>query len=79
VLLYGLTTFGFFVSYLTEDHTTVTDAIGNSWQTADIYETSALVTVYGMLFIALLAVLRIAQHATTRTPTPLAETTKAKA
>jgi putative membrane protein len=79
VLLYGLTTFGFFVSYFTEDHNAVTDAVGNTWQTADIYETSALVTVYGMLFFALLAVLRIAQqHIASQSPIPAVEATTSK-
>jgi putative membrane protein len=79
VLLYGLTTFGFFVSYFTEDHNAVTDAVGNTWQTADIYETSALVTVYGMLFFALLAVLRIAQqHIASQSPIPAVEATTPK-
>jgi hypothetical protein len=35
------------------------------WRTADIYETSALLTVYGMFFLALLALLRIAQRRAT--------------
>jgi uncharacterized membrane protein len=65
VLLYGFTTVSFFADYFTADHKTVTDAIGNSWQTADIYETSALVTVYGMCLLALIAFLRIAQQHTT--------------
>jgi len=64
VLLYGLTTVSFFVDLFTGDQETVTDAVGATWQTADIYETSALVTVYGMFFIALLALLRIAQRHT---------------
>jgi putative membrane protein len=79
VLLYALTTFGFFVSYFTEDHTTVTDAVGNKWQTADIYETAALVTIYGMLFFALLAGLRLAQqHLATQSPSPAVEATTPK-
>ena len=63
-ILYGLTAVGFFFDYSRNDHTQVTDALGNVWRTADIYETSALVTVYGMFFVALLAVLRIAQQHT---------------
>jgi len=65
VLLYAATTLSYFVTYFTGDHTTVTDATGRTWQTADLYETSVLLAVYGMVFIALLALLRIAQrHAT---------------
>ena len=74
-VLYLLTTASFFIAYFTEAHTTVTDAVGNKWQTADIYETSALVTVYGMVFIGLLALLRIAQlHTTTPSISPAAKT-----
>ncbi len=62
VLLYGLTGLGFVVAYFTEEHTKVTDATGAVWNTADIYETSALATVYGMFFFALVALLRIAQR-----------------
>jgi putative membrane protein len=76
VLLYGFTTVSFFADYFTADHKTVTDAIGNSWQTADIYETSTLVTVYGMCFIALIAILRIAQQHTTSAPTAAAIASK---
>jgi putative membrane protein len=65
VLLYAATTFSFFAKCFTGERTTVTDATGATWHTADIYETSVLVTVYGMLFIALLALLRIAQRHTT--------------
>ena len=67
VLLYAATTIWFFVRFFTGERTTVTDAAGVSWRTGDIYETSVLVTMYGMLFIALLALLRIALQ---RTVTP---------
>jgi uncharacterized membrane protein len=77
VLLYGLTTVSFFTTLFTGDHKTVTDAAGHSWQTADIYETSTLVTVYGMFFIAALALLRIAQQRTAApAPTAAAGATK---
>jgi putative membrane protein len=69
VLLYGLTTVSFFVTFFTGDRKDVTDAVGNTWRTADIYETSALVTVYGMFFFTVLALLRIAQQRTAA-PTP---------
>ncbi|MCU1685728.1 MAG: hypothetical protein JWQ81_6467, partial [Amycolatopsis sp.] len=62
VLPYAATTISFFTKFFTGENTTVTDAAGKTWHTADIYETSALLTVYGMLFIALLALLRIAQR-----------------
>jgi putative membrane protein len=65
VLLYAATTISYFAKYFTGEHTTVTDAAGVTWRTADIYETSVLLTVYGMVFIALLALLRIAQRRST--------------
>jgi uncharacterized membrane protein len=64
VLLYGATTVSFFSNFVTGHRRIVVDAVGMTWRTADIYETSALVTVYGMLFIAALAILRIAQQRT---------------
>jgi uncharacterized membrane protein len=64
VLLYGATTISFFANFFTGDRKTVVDAVGRIWRTADIYETSALVAIYGMLFIATLALLRIAQQHT---------------
>ncbi|MDX6350314.1 MAG: hypothetical protein QOF84_5104 [Streptomyces sp.] len=79
VLLYGLTTVPYFTLLFTGDHKTVTDAAGHTWQTADIYETSTLVTVYGMFFIAVLALLRIAQQRTAApAPAPTAAVEAAK-
>jgi putative membrane protein len=65
VLLYAATTLSFITKLFTGEHTTVTDAAGATWHTSDIYETSTLLTVYGMSFLALLALLRIAQRRTT--------------
>jgi putative membrane protein len=65
VLLYAATTVSFFTKFFTGERSTVTDAVGTTWRTGDIYETSVLLTVYGMFFIALLALLRIAQRRTT--------------
>jgi uncharacterized membrane protein len=62
VLLYGATTISFFTKLFTGDRKIVVDAVGMTWRTGDIYETSALVTGYGMFFIAALALLRIAQQ-----------------
>jgi putative membrane protein len=62
VLLYAATTLGYFTVLVSGEHTTVRDATGAVWQTADIYETSALLAIYGMFFLALLSLLRIAQR-----------------
>jgi putative membrane protein len=64
VLLYAATTISYFTNFFTGERITVTDAAGATWNTGDIYETSALFTVYGMFFIALLALVRIAQRRT---------------
>jgi putative membrane protein len=71
VLLYAATTLSSFTALFTGARTVVTDATGMSWRTGNIYETSALVTIYGMLFIAVLALLRIAQETT---PAPASTT-----
>lgn len=65
VLLYAATAISFFPKFFTGERSTVTDAVGATWCTGDIHETSVLLTVYGMFFIALLALLRIAQRRTT--------------
>jgi uncharacterized membrane protein len=62
ILLYAATTVPYFVTLATGDHTTVTDATGATWNTADIYETSALLAIYGMAFLALLALLNLARR-----------------
>jgi putative membrane protein len=65
VLPYAATTISYFTKFFSGERTTVTDAVGVTWRTGDIYETSVLLTVYGMVFISLLALLRIAQRRTT--------------
>jgi putative membrane protein len=62
VILYAATTLTFVNNYLTRERVPVTDPSGTTWHTGDIYESSLLLAVYGMLFFALLATLRIAQR-----------------
>jgi uncharacterized membrane protein len=62
VLLYAAIAVGFFVTYATAERKVVTDALGQTWRTGDMYETSALTTVYGLVFIAVMAFIRIAQR-----------------
>ncbi|GAA4080121.1 carotenoid biosynthesis protein [Nonomuraea soli] len=64
LVLYAATALPFFLTYLIGERTTVTDAAGHTWRTADIYETSALTALYGMVFIALLAALTLARQVT---------------
>jgi hypothetical protein len=47
VLLYGATTITYFANLFTGDRTTVVDAVGKSWRTGDIYETSSSSTCDG--------------------------------
>ncbi|MDQ1653280.1 MAG: hypothetical protein QOI35_2480 [Cryptosporangiaceae bacterium] len=68
VLLYGATALSFFTGLFSGTRTVVTDAAGLTWRTGDLYETSALVTVYGMVFLTVLALLRIAQQHTAAPP-----------
>ena len=69
VALYAATALPFFVVLFNGEHAAVTDASGEAWSTADIYETSALLAVYGMVFLSLLAILRIAQRRTSTVAT----------
>jgi putative membrane protein len=62
LILYAATTLSFFAAWVRGARVTVTDATGQTWRTGDIYETSILLALYGMLFLTLLAVLRIAQR-----------------
>lgn len=62
IILYAATTLTYFAAYATRERVAVTDPSGTTWHTGDIYETSVLLAVYGMLFLALLAALRIAQR-----------------
>ena len=70
VLLYAAIAVGFFVTYATGKRTVVTDALGHVWHTGDIYETSVLTTIYGLVFVSALAFLRIAQRHNT-SPEPV--------
>ncbi|MFK3982379.1 carotenoid biosynthesis protein [Micromonospora sp. NPDC050397] len=66
VLAYTVVALDYVVTYLTGGHdgvpTQVTDATGHVWHAADIYETSALMAIYTMLFLAIFAALKIAQR-----------------
>jgi uncharacterized membrane protein len=62
VLGYGVLAWRFLNVYLVADHKVVTDQLGQTWRTADIYETSVITMIYGMGFLTILAALRIAQQ-----------------
>ncbi|MEV6283966.1 carotenoid biosynthesis protein [Kribbella sp. NPDC051770] len=62
VLGYGVLAWRFVNVYLVAEHKTVTDQLGQTWRTADIYETSVITMIYGMGFLTILALLKIAQR-----------------
>ncbi|KJK44003.1 hypothetical protein UK23_31130 [Lentzea aerocolonigenes] len=66
VLLYAATTISYVAKYFTGERGNVVDATGKTWHTGDIYETSALLAIYGMVFIALLALLLTARRGVDR-------------
>jgi uncharacterized membrane protein len=51
----------FTVRYLFSSSTQVTDAVGQTWITGNIYETAVIASIYTMFFIAILAAIKIAQ------------------
>jgi uncharacterized membrane protein len=62
LLLYAGTAAAFVITFLTADRTTVTDALGYTWRTGDIYETAALTSIYGMVFVTILAAFSLARR-----------------
>src|SRR3989442_2167282 len=55
ILVYLWTSVGFLRSFLFHTNMQVTDAVGQTWRTGDIYETSAIMAIYTMIFISILA------------------------
>jgi uncharacterized membrane protein len=70
LLLYAATAGTFVMDFLTGERTTVTDALGQTWRTSDIYETSVLTTIYGMVFITVLAALSLARRSAAAPASP---------
>ena len=70
LLLYAATAGTFVMDFLTGERTTVTDALGQTWRTGDIYETSVLTTIYGMGFITVLAALSLARRSAAAPASP---------
>ena len=52
---------GYPAGYLGGRNVPVTDATGATWQTGDIYETAAIVSIYTLLFVSVLSFLKIAR------------------
>ncbi|HEY1388030.1 MAG TPA: carotenoid biosynthesis protein [Ktedonobacterales bacterium] len=83
ITTYAITGAQFILNYLSAHNRTVTDATGATWQTINIYETAAIVSLFTMIFIAALTAVKLAQQRTSHTAgagdaadtseTPLAE------
>ena len=59
ILLYLWTGFRFVLVYLLSANVQITDAVGQVWRTGDIYETSAIIAIYTMVFISILALVTL--------------------
>lgn len=62
VALYATTGGVYILGYLNGHDRTVTDATGAVWHIANIYETAAIVSLFTMIFIAVLAAVKLAQQ-----------------
>src|SRR2546427_3839133 len=59
ILVYMWTGGRFVLVYLLSANMQITDAVGHLWQTSDIYETSAIIAIYTMIFVAILALVTL--------------------
>ena len=67
IIVYFWTGFGFVLGYLLRPaNTQITDAVGHVWQTGDIYETMAIVSIYTMIFVSILALVILYRDQATR-------------
>ncbi len=61
ILIYAWTGVVFILYYLFSPNTQVTDAVGQVWRTSDIRETSAIIAIYTMIFISILALVTLSR------------------
>ncbi|MGE5335245.1 MAG: hypothetical protein ACM3N4_11135, partial [Nitrososphaerota archaeon] len=64
VALYATTGGVYILQYLNGHDRIVTDATGAVWHTANIFETTAIVSLFTMIFIAALVAIKLAQQQT---------------
>ncbi len=62
IAMYAVVALDFVASYLVKGSEQVTDATGMSWRSGDVYETSALVALLAMMFVVVLATLKVARE-----------------
>ena len=60
--MYAITGSVYVLQFLSGTNRSVTDATGAVWQTANIYETAAIVSLFTMIFIAALAAIKLMQQ-----------------
>lgn len=68
VVTYAVIGLSYTLQYLSTTNRTVTDATGAVWRTAAIHETAAIVGLLTMVFIAVLAAVKLLQNAVEPTP-----------
>jgi putative membrane protein len=59
IQVYTWTGVRFVLVFLLSTNMQVTDAVGRVWRTGDIYETSAIIAIYTMIFISILALVTL--------------------
>ena len=64
VTTYAITGSAFILNYLSARNRAVTDATGAVWQTINIYETAAILSLFTMIFIAAMAAVKLIQRQT---------------
>jgi uncharacterized membrane protein len=68
VVIWAVTGLSYVLAYvpvsLSGSNTPVTDASGTVWQSRDIYQTAAMISIYTMLFVAALAAVKLLQGST---------------
>ena len=61
VVIYFVTGFSYVLMYMVAANGSVTDAVGQTWNTHSIYETAAIVSMFTMTFPAFLAAVKVAR------------------
>jgi hypothetical protein len=64
ITTYAITGSAFILNYLSAQNRAVKDAMGTVWQTINIYETAAIVSLFTMIFIPALTAVKLAQQRT---------------
>jgi putative membrane protein len=62
IAMYAIVALGFVLTFLVEDSAPVTDATGAAWLSGDIYETAAITGLFTMMFVVVLAAIKVVQR-----------------